>query len=374
VIGLACAWELARRDVDVVLLEARHVGAGVSRGNAGWICPTLIAPLAGPGMVREGLHQLLGGGGAFVLRPRLDPTLLRWLVLFARNSTRRRYDDGFGVLTELSRGTVELFEEYVAAGVGFELHRDGLVIAALTEEGLEPYRRRARRLGHEVRELDGPGAAELDPALDGSAIAGALYSTLDRHVRPETLTAGLARSLLALGGEVREEWPVTAIVRRRGEWYVRSPNGDVAADDVVVAAGLGSAPLLYDHGVRTPLVGARGYSVDVARDADAPRHALYLVEAKLAVSPFADAVRVAGVLELGTKPQRRDLLEAARPYVAPWRPASPTEQWTGLRPATPSGLPILGRVKPGLYAAAGHAMLGVTLAPATARRLASWIA
>ena len=83
VIGLACAWELTRRDHEVVLLEAATIGGGVSSGNAGWICPALISPMAAPGMVREGIRQLLGGGAAFRLRPRLDPTLVRWLLAFA---------------------------------------------------------------------------------------------------------------------------------------------------------------------------------------------------------------------------------------------------------------------------------------------------
>jgi D-amino-acid dehydrogenase len=126
--------------------------------------------------------------------------------------------------------------------------------------------------------------------------------------------------------------------------------------------------------VRTRLAGARGYSVDVEGGGPPPRHALYLAEAKLALSPFAGAVRIAGMLELGTRPRHPDLVAAARPYLGGWQPTDASQSWSGLRPTTPSGVPILGPVKPGLYAAAGHAMLGVTLAPATARRLAEWIA
>src|SRR5207248_6857524 len=62
VIGLACAWELARGDAEVVVLDSNTAGAGVSRGNAGWVCPTITAPLPAPGMVREGLRQLVTRG------------------------------------------------------------------------------------------------------------------------------------------------------------------------------------------------------------------------------------------------------------------------------------------------------------------------
>lgn len=362
VIGLACAWELTRRDHDVVLLEAATIGGGVSSGNAGWICPALTSPLAAPGMVREGIRQLVRGGDAFVLRPRLDPTLARWLVAFAWSCRRRPYAAGLKALTELSRGTLELYDEYVDEGVELELHRDGLVIAAYTEEGLASHRAHG-----DLIELDGAAAAELEPALDGAAIAGALFSPLDRHVRPETLTGGLARSLREHGADLREGFEVRSLSRRGTEWVV---NAELAIDAVVVAAGLGSARLLRGYGLRTPLVGARGYSVEVT--GVRPTHALYLAEAKLALSPFDGAVRLAGVLELGTASRMTvaRLAGGAAPYLA-HAPTPSGELWSGLRPATPSGVPLVERLEPGLVVAAGHGMLGVTLAPATAARVAS---
>jgi D-amino-acid dehydrogenase len=354
VVGLACAWELARRDHEVVLLEAETIGGGVSSGNAGWICPTLASPLAAPGMVREGLRQLLRGGDAFRLRPRLDPTLARWLAGFAWSCRRGPHAAGGAALAELVCGTPELYEGYVREGVELELHREGLVVAALTERGLHHA---------DGVVLDARSAAELEPALDGAAIAGAVHSAGDLHVRPETLTRGLARSLREGGADLREGTKVRAVTRQRREWIV----DDVAADAVVVAAGLGSGQLVR---LRTPLVGARGYSVEV--DGVRPAHALYLVEARLALSPFDGAVRLAGVLELGAPSgmTAARLVGGAAPYlVRP--PVARGELWSGLRPATPSGVPVIERLEPGLVVAAGHGMLGVTLAPATAVRVAS---
>ena len=385
VVGLACAWELARAGAEVVVLDAGTAGGGVSQGNAGWICPTITAPLPAPGLVREGLRQLVQRRGAFTLRPSADPLFARWLWTFARSCTVPRYEAGARALLALNARTMELYDGYRAAGVRFELRDTGLVLAARTREGIAPYLRLARllaRLGSDIRvdELDPPEAARLEPALDARAIACALYAHVGRYVRPEELTAGLAESLRQLGGEVRERMPVSGLRPADGGWRVAAAGDDLHADKVVVAAGLGSVRLLHGHDVRVPLVGARGYSVTVTGDGSPPAHALYLAEAKLALSAFATGVRIAGVLELGprnaTAPPGAGarLLAAAEPYLHGWRPradrATPT--WAGLRPASADGLPLIGAVpgRRGLYVATGHTMSGVALAPATAAALA----
>jgi len=387
VVGLACAWELRHRGAEVVVLERAAVGGGASRGNTGWVSPSFTYPLPAPGMVREGLRQLVTGGEAFVLRPSLDPAFVRWLWSFRRSCSSARFDAGVRALLALNRRTLELFDAYRTAGVAFEMNAAGLVVAARTEGGLDLYRRifrRLRELGYEggaIDELDGASVAALEPALDPAQVVVGLHARVDRFVRPEQLTAGLAEHLRADGVEIREGCELRALERRADEWSLETgAGGPVTADVVVVAAGLPTAPLLRGLGVRVPLIGARGYSVTLAGRGTPPRHALYLAEAKLGLSPFVGGVRVAGVFELGAR--RADaapavgerLLSAARPYLAGWRPDSdgPVEAWTGLRPATPDGLPLIGALPgvDGLFLATGHGMLGVTLAPATAELLA----
>jgi D-amino-acid dehydrogenase len=91
VVGLACAWELHRGEAEVTVLERGQVGGGASRGNAGWVVPSMARPLAQPGMVRKGLHQLATRGDAFVLRPSLDPSFVRWLWRFWRSCSPARF-------------------------------------------------------------------------------------------------------------------------------------------------------------------------------------------------------------------------------------------------------------------------------------------
>jgi D-amino-acid dehydrogenase len=132
------------------------------------------------------------------------------------------------------------------------------------------------------------------------------------------------------------------------------------------------------------VIGAKGYSVTVSGTGTAPRVALYLSEAKIGVSPFGDVVRIAGLFELPARsdavdPARaRQLVEDTLPYLRDWRPVPGGEAaaaWAGLRPATPDSLPLIGQVpgRPGLFLAAGHGMLGVTLAPATGLAVADLV-
>ena len=386
VVGLACAWELRRAGADVVVLERGTVGGGASRGNTGWVCPSLTYPLPAPGMVREGLRQLVTGGEAFVLRPSLDPSFVRWLWSFRRSCSQDRFDAGVRALLALNRRTLELFDAYRAAGVSFEMHEAGMVIAARSHEGLHLYRtifQRLRELGYEggaIAELDGAEVCALEPAFDRHAVAAGLHAKVDRFVRPEQLTAGLAAHLRDGGADVREGCELRGLARRNGRIVLETTAGSEEADRVVVAAGLPTAALLRRLGVRVPLVGARGYSVTVDGVGTPPRHALYLAEAKLGLSPYDQGVRIAGVFELGARSTEvppdagERLVAAARPYLAGWRPDGngAPQGWAGLRPATPDGLPLIGALPglEGVYLATGHGMLGVTLAPATAALLA----
>jgi len=384
VVGMCCAFELHRAGAEVSVLERADVGQGVSRGNTGWVCPSFTYPLPAPGILGEGLRALAHGGGPLVIHPSLDPTFVRWLWRFRQNCSRSRWERGVKALLALNERTLELFDDYAEAGVEFEMHRTGLLLVARTPEGLKSYKavfRELKSVGFrgETTEL-GPGAAvELEPALDRAALAGGVHARVDRYVRPETLTAGLAAHLTPRGVEIQRGAEVTGIANGSEGLVVETTAGSIPADRVVVAAGPSSPPLLARLGIRMPMVGARGYSVTIAGGETRPRHALYLAEAKVGISSYLDAVRIAGVFELGREDATLDrrrlgrMVATVEPYFDRWRPGSePAElEWAGLRPMTADGLPLIGPAPalPGVFVATGHGMLGVTLAPATAAAL-----
>jgi D-amino-acid dehydrogenase len=386
VVGMCCAYELLRGGADVRVLERGRVGQGASRGNTGWVCPSFTYPLPGPGVVGEGLRGMLRGDGPLVIHPTLDAGFVRWLWQFRRSCSRTRWEAGIRALLRLNARTLELFDEYAEAGVAFEMHSSGLLLAARTERGLASYValfRDLTALGFEgqLAELGPEGACELEPALDPGAVRGGVHALLDRHVRPESLTGGLARAVAEGGADIREGAEVTALERgSTASLRVLTSAGAFEADRVVVAAGPSSPPLLARLGIRMPVIGARGYSLTVSGGGARPRHALYLAEAKVGVSSYDDSVRIAGVFELGRRAPTLDrrrldaMIASVEPYFATWRPSreAPLLEWAGLRPMTADGLPLIGRspAHEHVFVATGHGMLGVTLAPATAAALA----
>lgn len=380
VVGLACAFELRRAGAEIVVLERGDVGGGTSLGNTGWVCPSFSYPLPGPGVIGDGLRSVLHPSSPLAVRAGLDPGYLRWLWRFRAHCTGERWRDGVRALARLNERTVELLDHYPSAGVEFESYGAGLLVAARSHARLAAYRElfaELRALGAAAyRELDPGAASEAEPSL-ASRLAGALLTEVDRWVRPESLTAGLAEWLRADGAEVREG----VDVRDVSGTCVTTDREEIVCDRVVVAAGMASAPFLARLGVRVSLAPARGYSVLYPTgSAPEPRHALYLADARLGVSRYTDGVRIAGVFELGhhglviSERRLAAMLESADPFFSDWQPsrASAVSRWSGLRPLTSDGLPLIGPTPrdPGVFVATGHGMLGVTLAPATAALLA----
>jgi D-amino-acid dehydrogenase len=371
-VGLACAWSLARRGANVVLYERGSVGSGCSRGNTGWICPGLAAPLPAPGVMSGALRGMVRRDSPIRIRPLVGPSFLRWSWEFWRACTPERYRAGLQATVALSARTLECFDALRDAGVEFEAHESGMVVAALTEPGLQEYadmllEGRAAGYAGDVSVLDGAEVRQLEPAAS-EAVIGGVAAPAERYVRPETLTAGLAAALRREGVEVLEGVEVRELA-------------ELGADAVVVAAGAWSGPLLAMAGVRIPMEAAKGYSVTARGEGTAPRHAFYLAEAKVGCSTFGDSVRIAGIFDLTGLDDRlrrgrvETVTRSAAAYFRDWRPRQVELEWAGLRPYPSDGLPVIGRV-PGrerLFVATGHGRLGITLAPVTGELLADVI-
>jgi D-amino-acid dehydrogenase len=389
VIGLCCAYALRRAGAEeVTVVERGHFGEGASLGNAGWITQSLSAPIPGPGVVAQALRWMGRPDSPLLLKPRVRRSFLLWCWRVWRSCSLERHRAGLRATLALNARTLDLFDELKAEGIEFEMHSTGLLLAGVSEHALHDYRAMVQELGaagYRGRlEVIGPDALrDFEPAL-AEAVMGGLYAPSDRFVRPETLIHGLVDYLGQTGVEMIAHTEVQSFVSNRASspgWRLVTSVGEMYADRVIIASGVWSAALLANLGVHIRLEAAKGYSVTASGSGTRPRHALYLTEAKVACSPFAGGVRLAGTLELSgldMSLNRRRLdavVRASSMYLHDWTPEGLQLEWAGLRPLTPNGLPLIGAVHglTNLYLATGHGMLGVTLAPATGEALATLV-
>jgi len=384
-VGLSCAWFLAEAGVEVAVLERGRVGGGASRGNAGLVCPALADPLPAPGLVRHGLAGLLRPDSPLYVDPRALPRLAGFLARFARRATPRAYAAGVTALGQLGRIAFEAYDELAAAGALGERHDDGYLFACATRESA-----RAAHAGL-VRMADqgyaappGPLLEEdelrrLEPALSAAARAGFVQPG-ERWLDPSGFVDALAARLRERGVPIVEQAEVTGLRDDGRSVSIRTGAGPLEAGQVVIASGVWSDRLCRMLGVRLGLVPGKGYSFSV-EPAVMPARAIYLADAHVVATPLAGRLRLAGTLEFDGSVDRFNerrvgaIASAASRYLAgiDWQRRS--AEWVGPRPMTPDGLPMIGRLpgRPRVLVAAGHNMLGLTLAPSTGRVIAALV-
>ena len=385
VIGLACAYALRKRGRDVVVIDRGEPGGACSLGNAGWVSPSISAPIPAPGLTWTSLKWMLRSDSPLYIAPRAVPSMSRWLFRFWRYCNRQDFEHGLRATAELNRHTLALFDSLEADGIRCELHRRGILYVFCEQKYLESTLEEFKPLsavGYDMPSaLDGPAMRAMEPELSEQVIGGFLVED-EYHVRPETLTAGYAQRVRDMGVELRIGAPVEGPLGDRSRWRgVVTSSGPVEGDEIILAGGSWTGQIAERFGVPLPVQAGKGYSVTVAMNRPSFTRPLYLGEAKIGASPFEGAVRFAGTMELSgiNLDMDRRRLSGVRKGIGRYMrtPPGPTEgtEWVGMRPLTPDGLPMLGRApnQKNLYIATGHAMLGVTLAPATGEAIAQLV-
>ena len=379
--GLCCAWHAAQRGHAVTVIDQGDSPDHdcCSRGNAGYICPSHLVPLASPALLRTGLQAILKRGGPVGLRWRLDADLLRWCLRFARRATPEHVRRSAPLLRELNVTSLEIFRSWSArAGRWFPIHDRGLLLLCATQQALDDeaeLHALCEQHGVPSRMLDPAGLVDLEPDLEVNAV-GAAYFPDDVHVDPHQLLNWLVGNLVDQG--VRFVWNRQLIGwRTAGDRItgLRTHPKELSAEQYVLCAGARTGHLVRSLGIYLPLQAGRGHSFELPATPHL-KTATILTEARVALTPLPDRLRVGGTMELGgwdrrANPRRikgmHDALERYLPqFTGHDREA---EVWTGLRPCTPDGLPYIGPTEryPNLFIAAGHAMLGISLGAVTGK-------
>jgi D-amino-acid dehydrogenase len=385
-VGLSCAYFLQRAGCEVTVLDAGRVGDGASWGNAGWVSPSLSAPIPGPAALRTALRSIGRPDSPLWLRPQPDPAFALWGLSFLRHCTRASNERGLAATALLSKDAFRFYDVMRADGLAVDLERRGLLFIArsaaeLDAELAELSRLASRGLAAGITRLSGSECRDRQQVI-GPDVAGGVFVATEGHLDPRQLTAALASLITSGGGTIRAGTPVRGFAVRNGRVAaaVTSSGEEVTADSVLIAAGALSVPVTRLLGARLPMTAGKGYSVSVACP-ELPEAPMYLVETRIGATPLAGRLRLAGTIEFSGLNSRLDrrritsLTRAARAYFPALDWTDVAEEWTGMRPLCPDGLPVLDRV-PGTanaYVATGHSTLGITLAAVTGAHMAEFV-
>jgi D-amino-acid dehydrogenase len=386
VIGTACAYYLLRAGWTVTLIDRGEFARGSSHGNCGFICPSHTLPLAEPGMVATALRSLLRRDSPFRIQPRVDPALWSWLLRFARRCNRRDMIEAGRGIRPLLLSSLALYHELIEReGLECEFESRGLLFAYRSRPEMEAYAATDRLMSETfdcpARRLDAAELTELEPALK-PGLAGGWYYQDDAHLRPDKLMKTWRQVLESGGATTRARCAFLGFAARDGRALAaRTEQGDLTAEVFIVAAGAWT-PLLNRHlGCRIPIQPGKGYSITMPRPAVCPRIPLIFPETRVAVTPFQSGYRLGSTMEFAgydesIRPRRlRILKDGAAPYLREPYCEPVQEEWFGWRPMTYDSLPIIDRSPKyeNVVIAAGHNMLGLTMAPGTGRLVAELV-
>lgn len=386
-IGICTAYYLAQGGCRVTVVDKGEVGSGCSYANAGLIVPSHFVPLAAPGIIGKGLKWMLDSTSPFYIKPRLDWDLLRWLWHFRAACSEQRTQRSTPILHRLCQMSSALFDELAAQnGAGFWYDKKGVLMLYRSEQEFEADRQvasLATELGINVRVLQDDQIRKLAPEL-ATSVRRAIHYVQDAHLDPALFVRGMRSLVETMGVNIKPSTEVKKLQHDGGRiTHLITSQGELDATEFVLAGGSWSAEITTGLALNLPLQPAKGYSITAKVNGALPSLPLLLAEAKVVVTPLRDRLRFAGTLELAgmdlsINRRRVDaILNTVPEYLPQYSSTTPphAEIWGGLRPCTPDGLPYIGRFRnySNLIAATGHAMLGITLAPATGRLISELI-
>lgn len=380
VIGTAIAHDLQKRGARVTLIDRDAPGRGASFGNMASIAVTEFMPASRPAVWRQMPFWALDPEGPIRVRPGHIPRLIPWFLRFLAASRPAK-------LRELEAQGAALCER--ALSDTRALLRDIGMVEALSEQGcLSLYGDEAEfradrdhieileRFGFRHEIMDGDAVRDLEPALATRFSKAVLFPDNRSLSDPYRFVCRLADAFEGLGGQIRRG-TVAGFERAERIKGVRLDDGIVlAADTIVLCAGVHTAQLARALGEPIPLESERGYHTQIMASGISLRHSIIWPARAFMVTPTAGGIRVGGTVEmagLDTPPdyrRARITVKRAREALPNLRVEQATE-WAGHRPALPDTVPVIGASAktPGVFYATGHGHLGLTNAATTARML-----
>ena len=390
IVGLACAYELDRQGARVTVVDMATAGAGASAGNGAQLSYSYVQPLADASIWGQLPKLLLSSDSPLKIRPQWDVAQWRWGLAFMQAcNARASYRTTAKLLQLAALSRTGLDRMRAADQPDCDFSSTGKLVLYPNAKSFAAAQKQMelqRALGSQQSALNAEETCELEPALATyrQSIAGAIYTASECAVDCLKLCQELERVLRARGVQFLLGNAVTALETRQQRIVAaRTATHTIEADQFVLALGSESPRMARSVGLRLPVYPIKGYSMtlDIAQVPAhaAPRLNVTDIASKVVFARIGSRLRVAGMAELVghdrvLRPQAIDSLQRSTRALFPALNAGNAEPpWTGLRPATPTGLPIVGVQAGGphnLVANTGHGALGLTLAFGTAQQVA----
>lgn len=391
VVGVTSAYYLARQGHDVTVVD-RQPAAGMetSFANAGQVSPGYSAPWAAPGIPVKALKWLLMKHRPLVLWPRPELRLWGWLAHMLANCTEdayRRNKSRMVSLAEYSRDCLkELRQE---TGIAYDHREKGLLQLFRSQKQLDGIGEDIAVLdayGVPYEVLDPAGCVTVEPALAlvKEKVAGGLRLLGDETGDAHLFTQRLAAIAATLGVQFRYDTSVERVLTEGSRVTgVQIDGGEILiADTYVAAMGSYTPRLLRPLGIHLPVYPVKGYSLTmpITNPDAAPVSTVMDETFKVGITRLGDRIRVGGTAELAgfsqrlRAPRRATLEHSVTDLFPQGGDVRQSSFWTGLRPMTPDGTPIVGATRyTNLYTNTGHGTLGWTMACGSGRVLADLI-
>ncbi|MDQ2066269.1 D-amino acid dehydrogenase [Xinfangfangia sp. CPCC 101601] len=386
VVGVTSAWYLAQAGHEVTVVD-RQPGPALetSFANAGEVSFGYCSPWAAPGIPMKAMKWLMMEHAPLILRPKLDAAMLTWLAKMLRNCTSARYavnKSRMLRLADYSRTSLAALRD--ETGIAYDERMKGTLQLFRTAAQLEASAKDVQALkadGIPCEILDPAGCIAQEPALAQARdkIVGGLLTPLDETGDCFKFTNRLTELAAAKGVTFRWGEQIRRVLTEGGRAVgAVTDKGVITADAVVVALGSYSPMILAEHGIKLPVYPVKGYSltVPITNPELAPESTVMDESYKIAITRLGDRIRVGGMAEISgynnkLEPARRRTLEHSVTDLFPGGDMSKAEFWSGLRPMTPDGTPVIGGTHiPGLFLNTGHGTLGWTMSTGSARVIA----
>lgn len=387
IIGLCSAYYLAKEGYEVVVFDKSDMNDGCSYGNAGMIVPSHIIPLAQPGMIAQGIKWMFDSQSPFYVKPRLNMDLMKWGLQFYRHANLKHVEKAMPALCDLSLLSKELYQDFAKENNSFFYEEKGLLMLYKTDKTGEEIHHEgilAEKLGLEVDFLSKEEVSKLEKGTATNVIGGVHYKS-DAHVYPQKFMQFIKDELSRLNVTIHLLTTVSDFVIKNNKIAeIITDKGNFATDEVVLATGSWSPAIAKKLNVNISILPGKGYSFTLKDQSHKPSIPTILCEGKVAVTPMNNDIRFGGTMEIthtnDTKINQnrvQGIVNSINDFYPDLKIEMPKEQdtWFGFRPCTPSGMPIIARDKKlkNLTLVTGHAMMGLSLAPATGKIVAEII-